>query len=102
MLKRILLAIVLSIASCGVYAYDFSAVAPTGQTLYYQTMSGFKAKVTYPYTSSNNWGGYTKPSGDLTVPDSVTYSGHTYMVTSIDNYAFYGCDNLTSITIPAT
>lgn len=61
MLKRILLAIVLSIASCGVYAYDFSAVAPTGQTLYYQTMSGFKAKVTYPYTSSNNWGGIPNP-----------------------------------------
>ncbi len=33
------------------------------------------------------------------IPASVTYSGTTYSVTSIGNYAFYNCSSLTSVTI---
>ena len=40
-------------------------------------------------------------TGALTIPASVTGSdGNSYSVTSIGDYAFYGCKGLTSITIP--
>ena len=42
----------------------------------------------------------SKPTGDLTIPESVTYGGISYPVTSIDFWAFRGCSGLTSVTIP--
>ena len=39
-------------------------------------------------------------SGDIIIPESVTYSGNTYPVTSIGKYAFRDCSGLTSINIP--
>ena len=39
-------------------------------------------------------------SGDITIPSTVTYNGINYSVTSIGDSAFYGCQGLTSITIP--
>ena len=37
--------------------------------------------------------------GDIIIPESITYSGTTYSVTSIGRYAFRGCSGLTSVTI---
>ena len=84
------------LCSQAAFAYDFSAVAPSGQTLYYN-INGDGVAVTCP--SNNFWGSYSKPVGDLIIPDSVTYSGITYAVTSIGDCAFYGCTGLTSVTI---
>ena len=42
----------------------------------------------------------SKPTGDLTIPESVTYGGISYPVTSIGGGAFFGCSGLTSVTIP--
>ena len=39
-------------------------------------------------------------SGSVTIPTTVTYSGVTYSVTAIGDYAFMDCYGLTSITIP--
>ena len=39
-------------------------------------------------------------SGDVAIPDSVTYEGYTFAVTGIESNAFDGCFELTSITIP--
>ena len=83
----------------GLLAYDFSAVAPTGQTLYYNIVSG-GVSVTYP--GSYNWSGYTMPMGALTIPSTVTYGGNTYSVTSIGDDAFWLCHSLTSVTIPGS
>ena len=33
------------------------------------------------------------------IPNTVTYKGKTYSVTSIGNHAFYGCESLAAITI---
>lgn len=57
------------------------------------------------YGTSNGHDGYvynfyTSYIGSVTIPESVTYNGETYSVTSIGNYAFYSCDGLTSVTIP--
>lgn len=81
-------------------AYDFSAVAPTGQTLYYN-ISG--STVTVTYASNDCWdpySGYTQPTGALEIPASVTYNGTTYSVTSIGSYAFPLCIGISSVIIP--
>ncbi|MDE6048110.1 MAG: leucine-rich repeat domain-containing protein, partial [Paramuribaculum sp.] len=46
-------------------------------------------------------GGSDAASGDLIIPESVTYNNKTYSVTSIERNAFYGCSGFTgSLTIP--
>ena len=92
-----LLAAILAMASSTpAWANNFSAVAPSGQTLYYKIVNG-TAHVTY---QSNLYPRYESLNGALTIPSSVTYNGTTYSVTSIDDDAFYGCSGLTSVTIP--
>ena len=89
--------------SSSVYAYDFSADAPTGQTLYYYyyyTSDGTKAIVTCPGSFQGPYYGFSKPTGNLTIPENVTYNGHTYPVTGIRESAFYQCSGLTTVTIP--
>ena len=51
-------------------------------------------KVTYEGKYSDEY------TGNVVIPESVTYNGTTYSVTSIGDYAFSGCTGLTSITIP--
>ena len=85
-----------------VWAYDFSAVAPSGQILYYNIVNG-NAQVTY---QRQYWSGgrtvYSNPDaiGNLVIPDSIYHGGVWYSVTSIGGDAFNSCSGLTSITIP--
>lgn len=84
-------------------SYDFFAVCSTGQTLYYKITdySQHYVQITYPGTSTSNpWSGYNKPIGTLLPPNSVSCEGIDYTVTSISQYAFYGCSGLTEVTIP--
>ncbi len=83
-----------------VRAYDFSAVAPSGQTLYYNIVEG-NAQVTYQSYSYSS-PSYSNLTGSLTIPSNVTYAGTTYSVTSIGDYAFQYCSDLTSVTIPGS
>ena len=83
------------------FAYDFSAVCESGQTLYYNIMSNeepYTVEMTCQHSSSPYY--YTFPTGELTIPSSVTYNGTTYSVTSIGESAFRNCSELTSATIP--
>ena len=86
------------LASTQVWAYDFSAVAPSGQTLYY-VIDSTGAGVVYP-TDGGSWTGYAKPTGNLIIPSTVSYDGTTLPVTAIGPFAFYGCSDLTSVSIP--
>lgn len=83
-------------------AYQFSAVAPTGQTLYFIILSPnvYECGVYPPGNAS--WEGYEVPTGDLVIPDTVEYQGHSYAVSHIGAAAFNGCEGLTSVTIPST
>ena len=92
-----LIVIFLMAISRSVFAYDFSVVATTGQTLYFDTVFGY-AMVTSQNTSAPYYSTY--PSGDLTIPTSVAYNGNTYSVRYIDNNAFRLCANLTSVSFP--
>ena len=55
-------------------------------------------EVTYKGSSYSNYS--NEYSGSITIPATVTYNGAEYSVTSIGNFAFYYCSNLTSIFIP--
>ena len=100
MKKALFLTLFTLLGLTSAWAYDFSAVAPSGQTLYYTIISSTShtVEVVSPNSSSPYWN--TPPTGSLTIPSSVTYSGTTYSVTSIGNYAFRDCSGLTSVTIP--
>ncbi len=41
-----------------------------------------------------------KYSGEINIPEAVVSEGIEYSVTSIGDWAFYGCISLTSVTIP--
>lgn len=83
-----------------VWAYDGSTVAPSGQTIYYNYNSSSQTiTITYPNTADAPWWNYTMPTGDLVIPDSIEHNGVNYPVTAIDNRAFYGCMNITSVII---
>ena len=84
--------------------FVFSAVCSSGQTLYYSITSStepYTAQVVFPrYSNDNNYYNYTRPTGDLVIPEKVTNYGIEYSVTSIGESAFSGCSGLTSVTIP--
>lgn len=80
-----------------VRAYDFSAVAPTGQTLYFNVIDG-GVEVVYPGTATSTWGGYTLPAGALTIPAIVANGSTTYAVKRVAVKAFFST-NITSLTI---
>ncbi len=60
--------------------------------IYYNILS-FKDKTVEVTSGSNEY------SVAVTIPASVTYNSITYSVTSIGDYAFYGCTSLTNVTI---
>ena len=55
----------------------------------YYDISGTTASVA---SGNNNY------SGDIVIPESITYNASNYPVTSIGNWAFSCCSGLTSIT----
>ena len=71
-------------------AYDFEVSG-----IYYNILS--KADKTVEVTNGSNF--YT---GSVVIPKSVIYNGTTYSVIRVGSYAFAGCNNLNSITIPNT
>ena len=65
------------------------------------TVNNLKYKVTDYIANKVELTGYTtKPTGKLYIPTSLTYGSKTYLVTGIKNDAFYGCSEITEVTIP--
>ena len=82
------------VATTALWAEDFYVGG-----IYYNILTDKtnEVEVTYQYEwSSDNYAGLTT----ATIPETVTYNGTTYSVTSIGDEAFYNCRSLTSITIP--
>ncbi len=89
-----LLTVLMSMVGAKSFAYD----AKIGEIYY--NFSGTEARVTYNSFSFDGSGNSSAYSGNVVIPESVTYDGKTYSVTTIGISAFSGCTGLTSITIP--
>lgn len=86
----------------GQSVYDFSAAAPTGQTLYYKISDSAQVSVVNPRTNNSD-SNYV--AGDLVIPEMVSYCGTTYTVTGLSTHnfmmgTFYNCKTLTSVYVP--
>lgn len=110
MTKRILLSLILwGGVVFSSWGYDFAQTEEHGQTLYYTITSAvepYTVKVTFPNSSAIYGGaaysGFSKPTGSITIPATVTYEATTYTVTEIDQWAFYACNGITIVVIPNT
>lgn len=87
-IKQFLLTVLVALVSIPASAYDFKV-----DGMYYDvvSVSGLTCEVA---------SGYSKYSGDVKIPSTVTYSGRTFSVIGIDGYAFQNCSDLTSVDIP--
>ena len=89
LITQLALLIAVLCASIPAHAYDYDYIV---DGIYYNVnKSNRTAEVTK---------GDEKYKGSINIPESITYEGSSYSVTSIGEYAFLGCDGLTSVTIP--
>ena len=88
-----LLALVL--CNTPLFAEDFEV-----DGIYYNITSSTDKTVAVTYRGPYYYSYSDEYSGAVTIPESVTYSGNTYSVTSIGYGAFFGCSSLTSVEIP--
>ena len=79
------------------------ALSATGKA---QTDQSFVGEDNLNYTIIDSEKNYVSVSkgkmsltGELTIPDIVTYNGVTYTITAIDAYGFAGCREITSVKI---
>lgn len=84
------------------FAYDFSAVSPSGHTLYYKIIDSVNHYVmlTHPKDTLSVdeqnagfplWNNDEIPTGALVLPETVLYDGVTYTVRAINIGTFAGC-----------
>lgn len=102
-MKKQLLLLVMTLlpmmASIKAYAHDFEVRNSDHVAIYYiKNSDNMTVSVSYRGSSSEDY--CYEYSGDIVIPESVTYDGKTYSVTGIGNRAFEFCSGLSSITIP--
>ena len=89
----------------GIYYEDRSIITsitiPNGLDVSNAGISFVKDGIHYNVINNNEVSvGYAESSlTDINIPSTIT-AGNTFTVTSIDDYAFYYCSGLTSVTIP--
>ena len=90
-IRPVLLLILLFFSAFSALAYDYEVV----DGIYYILDK-------YNKTASVGCMYNNKYCGDVVIPETITiaYNDATYSVTSIGGAAFYGCSELTSVTIP--
>ena len=82
-LKKLLPALTMLLCSVVANAHYFEV-----DGIFYN-INGNEVSVTY---KGDNYSSYKNEySGDVVIPETVTYNGKTYSVTSIGDYAFYDC-----------
>ena len=81
------------------FAHSIAVKNSDGVTIYY-SWNNDKTKLSVCYKGSDPYSSTNSYTGKVVIPDSVTYNGTTYPVTSIGSYAFFNCPGLTSIYIP--
>ena len=91
-----LLIVLMGMVGAKAFAHDIEVKNADGKTIYY-TYTNNKTELAVSSSSSSYSNKY---SGVVNIPESVTYKGTTYPVTSIGDGAFSSCKDLTSVTIP--
>ena len=95
----LLLTLLLSMVGAKAYAHDIALPNEDGVTIYYVwTNNNTELQVSYRGSNCDSYS--NEYSGNVVIPDSVTYKGASYAVTSIGDWAFSYCSGLTSVTIP--
>ena len=80
-------------------AHNIAVANSDGVTIYYNWINNSsELSVTYRGSSYSNYS--NEYTGNVVIPESVTYNGNSYPVTSIGSSAFESCSGLTSVTIP--
>lgn len=87
-MKRLIILFSAILCALTIRAYDFSVDGIRYNIIDEQSVAVTKA--------------YDEYSGDLIIPAKVTNDGVTYTVTTIAEKAFEGCEDLTSLHLPAT
>ena len=96
---KFLLTLLISMMGIETFAHDIEVKNADGVTIYYTwANNNSELSVSYRGTSSGNYS--NEYTGNVVIPESVSYNGTTYPVTSIGNNAFYNCNGLTSVNIP--
>lgn len=90
-LAALFAALTLGMLSSNVFAHDFEV-----DGIYYNKINDSEVAVTY----KGIYGTSAVYSGDILIPETVSYDGTLYSVTSIGEYAFYVCRSITSVNIP--
>lgn len=96
-IKTSLLTIAMLLCSIVANAHDFEV-----DGIYYKITSSEDLTVSVSYQGNGSTAYPDEYIGEVVIPESVVYNDKTYSVTSIGYKAFYGCSNLTSITIPCS
>ena len=101
-MKKLFITLIMLVLAMSTFAYDFSAVCESGQTLYYRILSSdnHEVAVTFPNSPQIGWDDYPKPEGELLIPEFVVHESITYTVVSLDQNAFEHCEEITSIVFP--
>ena len=102
MKRRVLtfcLSVLMSMVGTRAFSHDIKVANEDGKAIYYNyTNQNTELAVSYGGSSSNDY--YNEYTGNVVIPESVTYNGMTYSVTSIGPEAFIDCKGLTSVIIP--
>lgn len=88
-----LLTALLSMVGTRAIAHDIEVKNAYGVTIYYNWANN-KTELSVSYRGSYSNSYSNEYSGNVVIPESVTYNGATYPVTSIGERAFGGCSNL--------
>ncbi len=83
------------------FAHNIEVQNSDGVTIYYNYndgSNGSSVSVTFRGSYSGQYS--NEYSGNVVIPETVTYNDMTYSVTSIGKSAFSDCSGLTSVTIP--
>ncbi len=90
----------------------FSSISPSGHTLYYWVDeycdTCTSAWLVYSPNSHGPWydtievSAYHNYTGNLVIPETITYNGHIYYINKIEERCFINCAGLTSVTLPST
>ena len=92
--KSLVLAVIGLLCCVSVSAHDFEV-----DGIYYNITSSTDMTVGVTYRGEFFDSYLCEYSGAVNIPESVTYNGKTYNVTSIGDEAFYLCSSLTSVEI---